>query len=115
MIPEKTIQEAVERLVEAANPEKIFLFGSYARGDIDEQSDLDFLIVQKEIKNRRQQTVYLQDILRPMRIPVDIVLVSEDTFQEWKNISGTIFYEAKQEGILCYDASEAGQKVTTQG
>lgn len=112
MITEKIIQEAVERLIQAANPKKIFLFGSYARGDIGEQSDLDFLIVQKEVRNRRKETVHLQDILRPMRIPVDIVVVSEDTFQEWENVKGTVYYEAKREGILCHDASEAGQKVT---
>ena len=103
MITEKIIQEAVERLVQAANPEKIFLFGSYARGDINEQSDPDFLIVQKAVKNRRRQTVHLQDILRLMRIPEDIVVVSRNTFQEWENVKGTVFYEAKREGILYYD------------
>ena len=41
MISEQTIQQAVARLVVAANPSKIILFGSYARGDATEDSDLD--------------------------------------------------------------------------
>ena len=43
MISEERIQEAVRLLREAASPVKIILFGSYARGDISEDSDLDFL------------------------------------------------------------------------
>ncbi len=48
MIPQRTIQEAVERLRKAANPVRIILFGSYARGDMKETSDLDFLVVEKK-------------------------------------------------------------------
>ena len=46
MISEKTIQEAVELLIKAANPVRIILFGSYARGDVTEESDLDFLVIE---------------------------------------------------------------------
>jgi predicted nucleotidyltransferase len=111
MISEQTIEEAVARLVEAAKPQKIFLFGSYARGDAHKQSDLDFLVVKREAKNRRKETVHLQDTLRPMRIPVDILVVSEAAFNEWEDVIGTVFNEIKREGILCYDASQADQKV----
>ena len=51
MISEKTIQEAVERLVAAANPNKIILFGSYARGDATEDSDLDLMVIAHEVPN----------------------------------------------------------------
>ena len=47
MISEETIKKAVDRLVEVAHPQKIYLFGSYARGDAREQSDLDFLVVEE--------------------------------------------------------------------
>ena len=106
MIPEEIIEEAVSRLVATAKPQKIFLFGSYARGDAQEHSDLDFLVVQKEIKNRRKESVHLQDVLRPMRLPVDILITSEATFKEWEDVIGTVFNEIKREGILCYDAIE---------
>lgn len=109
MISQKSVDEAVDRLVEAAKPQKIFLFGSYARGDAREGSDLDFLVVQKKVKNRRQAMVQLQDTLRPMRIPVDILVASEITFNEWENVVGTVFNEIKREGILCYDASKVSE------
>src|SRR5436305_8689177 len=48
---EHLIEEATHRLVEAAHPEKIILFGSYARGDFDKRSDLDLLIILPEVES----------------------------------------------------------------
>jgi len=105
MISEKIIQEAVELLRKAANPVRIILFGSYARGDITEESDLDFLVIEKELKGRRMETVRLRDILSPLRIPVDVLVISEKTYQEWKDLPGTVIYEAGLEGRIVYGTS----------
>jgi predicted nucleotidyltransferase len=105
MIPETIVQKAVGRLKKAANPVKIILFGSYARGEVTEESDLDFLVVEKELKARRMEMVRLRDILSPLRIPVDVLVISERTYEEWKDIPGTVIYEAASEGRVMYDAS----------
>ena len=102
MISQKTIDEAVELLRMAANPVRIILFGSYARGDIKETSDLDFLVVEKEIKARRKEVVRLRDVLSPLRVPVDILVVSEKSYTEWKDTPGTVIYEAAIEGKVVY-------------
>ncbi|HWQ96358.1 MAG TPA: nucleotidyltransferase domain-containing protein [Candidatus Methylomirabilis sp.] len=104
MISQRTIQEAVELLRRAANPVKIILFGSYARGDMKETSDLDFLIVEKEIKARRMETVHLRDVLSSLRIPVDVLVISEKNYNEWKDTPGTIIHEAAIEGKVVYGA-----------
>src|SRR3990170_1204422 len=105
MISNRTIQEAVELLKKAANPVRIILFGSYARGDIKESSDLDFLVVEKKIKARRLETVRLRDVLSPLRIPVDVLVVSEKSYNEWKDAPGTVIYEAAIEGKVVYGAA----------
>jgi predicted nucleotidyltransferase len=81
------------------------MFGSYARGDAREQSDLDFLVVEQELKSRRKEMVRLHDAIRSMRIPVDIIAVSESTFNEWADVPGNVIYKAKTEGKLCYEKS----------
>ena len=48
MITQTTIQEAVKLFKRAANPVKIILFGSYATGKGDEDSALDFLVVEAQ-------------------------------------------------------------------
>jgi len=105
MISEGTIKEAIERLIKVAKPQKIYLFGSYARGDARKQSDLDFLVIEQMLKGRRKEMVRLHDAIRSMRIPVDILVTSESTFNEWSDVPGTVMYRAKVEGQLCYEKS----------
>ena len=49
MISGEQIQQAVERLVAASNPSKVILFGSYARWDATEDSDLDLMVIEQEL------------------------------------------------------------------
>ena len=105
MIDEETIQKAVELLRQAAKPTKIVLFGSYACGRQHEESDLDFLVVEQTVPARRREMVRLSDVLRPLRIPVDVLVVSEKNFNYWSDTPGTVFYEAATRGKVVYEAS----------
>lgn len=103
MIPQSTIQEAVDILRKAADPVKIMLFGSYAQGRPSEDSDLDILVIEKELRTRRKEMVRLRRLLRPLRIPVDVIVVSEKVFNEWATTPGNIFYEAASEGRVMFE------------
>ena len=67
MISEQTIQQAVARLVAAAKPNKIILFGSYARGDATEDSDLDLMVIEQDVQNLLQPTDAVTDWYRAAR------------------------------------------------
>lgn len=103
LITEEIIEKAIDCLVETANPRKVYLFGSYARGDARAQSDLDFLVVEKTVESRRREMVRLHDSIRSMRIPADILVVSETVFDEWADVPGTVIHKAVTEGRLCYE------------
>ena len=87
-------------LREAAPGAKVILFGSYARGDPSPQSDLDFLIVQPEVKAVRAEMVRLRDVLRPLRIPVDVHVTDAANYRKWSGTPGTIPYVAAREGRI---------------
>lgn len=103
MISEQLVSKVIDRLVEAAHPLQIILFGSYARGEAGKHSDLDLLVVQKTVHHRRKTMVELQDAVRSLNLPTDILVASQDQFNEWADVPGTVFYEAKNEGIVAYD------------
>jgi len=105
MISEETIQEVAERLKEAAPGSTIVLFGSYARGEAGEGSDLDILVIEPAVTARRREMVRLSDVIRPLGIPVDIVVASQKTYEEWSEIPGTILYVAATEGKVLYAAA----------
>ncbi len=78
MIPEHTIQLAARLLGDAPKPARVILFGSYARGDASDDSDLDFLIIEPELQDKFREMVRLRQILRPLKVPVDVLgLVNE--------------------------------------
>lgn len=103
MITKTHISQAVEILAKAACPEKIILFGSYARGEAREDSDLDFLVIEANPIDRYREMVRLRRALSPMRIPVDIVVKSLNNVDEWRNVPGTLVHEALNKGQVVYE------------
>ena len=103
MISSDQIKQAVERLVAAANPSKVILFGSYARGDATEDSDLDLMVIEREVPNKFDEMVRLRQELRPLRIPVDLLVYSQDYVDEWGHLPGTALYWALHEGKVLHE------------
>ena len=103
MISEKTIQQAVARLVAAANPSKVILFGSYARGDATEDSDLDLMVIEPQLEDKFGEMVRLRQALRPLHIPVDVLVYSQNYVDEWGHLPGTALYWALHEGKVLHE------------
>jgi predicted nucleotidyltransferase len=105
-VTEPKVAEVVKRLVEAAHPRKLFLFGSYARNEAGPGSDLDILVVlADDVKNPRNESVRLRRLLRGIHMAMDIVVVPESVFAAHGDTPGMIYREAKETGRLVYDST----------
>ena len=102
MIPRPKIDAAVRTLAEVALPERIIMFGSYARGDAREDSDLDLLVIERDVEDRAREMVRLRRALRPLRIPVDVLVYSAADVARWGNQPGSVLYWALREGKVIY-------------
>jgi uncharacterized protein len=89
----------VSLLVDAAQPQEIILFGSHARGEQTEDSDLDVIVILDKVSNRFDEMVRLRRALSPVKMPVDVLVYSEEDRGQWL---GTILHEALQEGHVLY-------------
>ncbi len=99
MISEEMINQAAKILLEnSPSGSQIILFGSQARRSATNESDADFLIIEPEVQNRHAEMVRLRETLRPLRIPVDVIVVSRMVFENWKEIPNTIMNDAFMEG-----------------
>ncbi len=101
----ETIHEAVRRIIAESRPSRIILFGSYARNEPREHSDLDLLVVVPVVADRRDEMIRLQHRLRGLGIPVDVLVFSERQVAEWGDVRGTVLYPALREGIVLYEAA----------
>ena len=99
----KEINEIKDRLVQTLSPKQIYLFGSFAKGTNNDNSDYDFYIVVSDNSGDRvsmSQKAYKS--LRGIRKrPVDILIGYESTFNDRKN-AATIENVVKKEGVLLY-------------
>ena len=85
-------------LLEAAPGSRVILFGSHARGDAEADSDVDFMVVEPQVVNRHAEMVRLAEVLRPLLLPVDVVVVSAERFDYWQDTPNTVIYRAAKEG-----------------
>ena len=102
MITAPQIDAAVRVLSEAARPTRILLFGSYARGDAGADSDLDFLVIESGVENHAREMVRLRRALRPLRLPVDVLVYSTEDVARWGDQPGSALYWALREGKVMY-------------
>jgi predicted nucleotidyltransferase len=74
MVNNKMIQDIISRLVKVYDPQAIYLFGSYAWGHPDEDSDLDFLIIVDKLEDRYKALIAGHRELSDLTIPKDLKL-----------------------------------------
>jgi predicted nucleotidyltransferase len=109
MISEDQIKAAVAILVREAQPERVIMFGSYARGEATPSSDLDLLVVQRELRHQQAEMARLRRALSPLRIPVDILVTDlAHLSSSWVNFPGSYLYDAVREGKVLYAVDRAG-------
>ena len=103
MYDQETLDEVIRRIVEVAEPEKIILFGSAARGEMSRHSDLDLLIIKEggdaKLRGRIHERLY------GVRVAVDTVLVSPDDVERYKDSHALVIKPALQEGRVVYEAN----------
>lgn len=104
-IDEGLTSELVRRILKAAAPERIILFGSAAAGTMTHDSDIDLLVVDPSPGNTREKSVHIRRAVGDVGYPVDVIVISSDRFEETKNLVGGIAYPAHKYGRVLYEAA----------
>ena len=106
MIESQIIRQIADRILEATPPgTKVILFGSYARGDARENSDVDLLVVEPEVGSRAKETGRLLRLLLPLRVTTDLLVTTREWFDYWKDTPNTLSFEVNREGKVLGEAS----------
>jgi predicted nucleotidyltransferase len=99
VVSDATILDAGQRLAMAAHsPARVVLFGSRARGDARDDSDLDFLVIEERLESKLREMVRLRDALPPLGVPVDVVVVSAHEVARRGAVPSTLIHRALREG-----------------
>ena len=103
MIDQTILDNIIRRIVEVADPERIILFGSAARGDMKRHSDVDLLIV-KEGEDPLDLMRLIRRNLYGVGAAVDAVVVTPQAIERYKDSHALIIKPALQEGKVIYES-----------
>ena len=102
MIDQYKIYEIVNRIVEGYKPQQIILFGSFANGTPNEDSDIDLFVLKNTDKPPLERTIDVSMLLKGTKVPVDLLVYTYKEFNENKNKPYTIEYQIAKEGKTIY-------------
>jgi predicted nucleotidyltransferase len=98
------LNDVISRVVEVADPGKILLFGSAARGETGPHSDLDLLVVKAGDFHRGRLTEDIYMNLLGVGQAVDVVVVTPEDVARYGDSHALIIAPALREGKIVYDA-----------
>jgi predicted nucleotidyltransferase len=102
-IDRKLLHEVVRRIRATAEPERIILFGSRARGEDRAASDLDLLIVLNTALPRHKRPLPFYRALAGLGVAKDIVVYTPEEVEDWKTASCSLVATALREGQILYE------------
>ena len=102
-LDQKTLDDIIRRIVDVAQPEKIILFGSAARGEMGPNSDVDLLVIKPGV-HRLDLTGQIYRNMHGVGEAVDIIVVTPDDVERYSNSHALVIAPALREGKVVYAA-----------
>jgi len=98
------IEEIVQRIAERFSPDRIILFGSHARRNAREDSDIDLLVLFSEVDDPHARAAELYvALIGCSASPKDIVVSTTARFERYRNVVNTVYWPAAREGRVLYE------------
>ncbi len=104
------VADIVARIVRAADPEKIVLFGSAARNTMGPDSDYDLLVIKRGKFDYWRQVEAIRKQLWGAGAAVDIVLATPEDVERYRDSFCLVICPAMKEGKVVYECRQAAAK-----
>jgi predicted nucleotidyltransferase len=97
------VRGIVRRIVDTAQPEKVVLFGSRARGDARPDSDFDVLVIKQSDEPRYRRSIPLYVALADLPVEVEVMVYTPEEVEEWSEVPQAFVTTALREGATIYE------------
>ena len=106
-VTDTLIHQMVQAIVDEVDPEQVILFGSRARGEEREESDVDLVVVEAEPfgpeRSRHKEMVRLYKVLADFPVSADVLVYSHDEVDYWRDSLNHVLARALREGKVLYE------------
>jgi predicted nucleotidyltransferase len=104
MIDIEKVKIHIIKKLKPLNPYKIILFGSYANGTPNEDSDLDICVVEKKYENKWLSKKKIRNALKDIKISKDILNPRVDEYNFYKKEYGSVYKDIEEKGLLLWSS-----------
>ena len=106
-VNEEFLQRMAQAIVDEVDPEQVILFGSHARGDAREDSDVDLIVIEAEPfdgeRCRHSERLRVRKAIREFKVPKDILVFSLEDVEYWRDSLNNVLARALREGKVLYE------------
>jgi len=102
MISEQKIKQVATRLGAATNAIRVILFGSYARGDAIDNSDVDLMIIAESNLPRFKRSRELYKLFSPYPFGMDLIVYTPKEIERGKESPVSFVSTVLREGKILY-------------
>jgi predicted nucleotidyltransferase len=107
MVVMRQIEEFSQRIGSEFGAERIILFGSYARGEVTEDSDIDLLVVAKTSLSPSERYSAVRRLLADVPASFDIIVKTPQEYARWRSVVNNIVYFADKYGKVLYERRDS--------
>ncbi len=106
VVTEEVLQKMVEVIRREVDPELVIMFGSRARGEARDDSDLDLIVIEKEPfgkeRSKLQESQKLYLALADFEVPIDVLVYSQADVEKWRGSINNVLARGLREGKILY-------------
>lgn len=103
MIEKEKINDIINTIAKEYNPDRIILFGSYARNNPNDDSDIDLIIIKNTDTPKHKRGREIRKYLYNAMMPIDLKVYTPDEYQEDINDKYSFLYSVAQDFQVLYD------------
>lgn len=107
MVAMNEIEEIGRQVGRQFGAEKVILFGSYARGEVTEDSDIDLLVVADTTLPPRERYGAVRRLADDFPASFDIVVKTPEEYHRWRSVVNNIVYFADKYGKVLYERQDS--------
>jgi len=102
---EKEVQDIVKQLIRFYKPDKIILFGSLAKGQINQGTDIDLFIIKSDVPEFGVDRIRQLDAIIKYRLATDFIVYKPDELEQRLNLGDPFVKSILEEGKVLYNAA----------
>ena len=106
MIEGQQINEISMRIANSINPDKIILFGSYANGNFNNDSDLDIIVVKQTELPRHKRALEIRKLFYGLLVPMDFKVYTPEEFDKDQNNKYSFLYSVLKDCKVLYERKD---------